>query len=210
MSQFARVESIDALKDLRVALCQFAETVRLSLDEADAEIKRAAIWLRQEQHSHWKVEIRKRTELVTRAKIALMRKEQEKTPLGGRLSCVDEKKALALARRRLEEAQEKFENVRRWMRQLEQETFTYKATAQGLSEVVEAGVPAGLAQLDQMIGALESYAALHAPSEEGPAPDTSAAAGVQRPGEPDTAPEDHTAASDEAASDGLHQEQQDG
>jgi len=167
MRDFARVDSIDALKDFRVSLCKFADAIKVGLDEAESEIDRTAIWLKQDQYIHWKRQVRKYQELLTRARIELNRKQQQKTPLGGRYSCVDEKKALAAAKRRFEEAEQKFANVRRWTRQLEQETFAYKGVAQGLIQVVDADVPNALAQLDNMIAALESYASSGTASEQG-------------------------------------------
>ncbi len=164
MSQFARVDSFGALQDFKAALCTFAEVVRLALDEAEGEIRRTIIWLKQDQHSYWKGQVRKRTELVARAKAALQQKRMQGTALGGRPSDVEERKALAAAVRQLEEAEQKLANVRRWMRQLEIETFNFKGTVQGLEHAVEAGVPRSTGRLDAMIRALDSYAALAPPS----------------------------------------------
>jgi hypothetical protein len=166
MSEQVRVESVDALKRFRVALCKFAETVKVGLDEAEAEIQRASLWLNQDQHRHWKRQTEKRTELYTRAKSDLNRKKAQKTALGARLSYVDEEKALAAAERQLEEAKQKLANVRRWTRLLDEESFSYKAAAQGMNLAVEADVPNGLARLDNMIAALEAYASSAPPSEQ--------------------------------------------
>jgi len=168
MSQFARVDSFQALQDFKVSLCKFAEDVRVALDEAEGEIRRTVIWLKQEQHSYWKGQVRKRTELVARAKAALQQKKMQRTALGGKASDVEERKALAAAVRQLEEAQEKLANVRRWVRQLELETFNFKGTVQGLEHSVQAGVPKSTGQLEAMIQALDSYAALAPPSMEEP------------------------------------------
>jgi hypothetical protein len=160
MSEFARVESVEALKDFRVTLCKVAEEIGVGLEEADGEIQRTIIWLKQEQHTYWKGEVRKRGELMTRAKLELKRKQEQKTPLGGRYSCVDEKKALAVAQRRFEEAEQKLANVRRWSRQLEEEAFSYQGGIRSLSQMISSGIPNGLAQLDNMIVSLESYLSL--------------------------------------------------
>ena len=166
MSEQARVESVDALKKFRVALCKFAETVKVGLDEAETEIQRANLWLNQEQHRYWKRQAEKRAELYARAKSDLSRKKAQKTALGARLSYVDEEKALAAAERQLEEAKQKLANVRRWSRLLDEESFSYKGAAQGMSLAVEADVPNALAQLDNMIAALEAYASSAQPSEQ--------------------------------------------
>jgi hypothetical protein len=152
MSGWARVESIESLKEFRVSLCKFAETVELGLSEADADIRRTAAWLKQDQLGYWKGQVFKRGERVTQAKLALKRKQHQKTPLGGRYSCVDEEKALALAKQRLAEAEQKLANVRRWTRRLEREASLYKGQVQGLSFGVERDVPEGEAPDKQRAG----------------------------------------------------------
>lgn len=166
MSGQARVESVDALKKFRAALCKFAEAASVTLDEAQTQILRTSHWVHQDQHNHWKRQIQKRTELYTRAKSALNRKKLMKTPLGGRYSCVEEEKALAVAERRLEEARQKLDNVRHWRRALDKESESYQAIAQGLSVALQAEIPTALAQLDNMIVALEAYAISTAPAEQ--------------------------------------------
>ncbi|NLE58961.1 MAG: hypothetical protein GX616_11410 [Planctomycetes bacterium] len=183
MSQAARVESIEKLKDLRVALCLFAETARTGLLEADSEIQRTGLWLKNEQLRYWKSQIVSRSELFTRAKIALNQKKLTKTPLGGHYSCVDEEKAVQLARRRLEEAQTKLGNVQKWNRRLDEEVFEYKGQVQALGRMVDSEVPAAIARLDRMIESLESYMSLK--SAAGEDVDLHAAfASVARGGEP--------------------------
>ena len=166
MGEYVRVESVEALSKFRTALCKFAETVAAGLDEAEAEIQRAGFWVKQEQRSYWKRQAAKRAELRARAKGDLNRKKLQKTALGGKFSWVDEEKALALAERRVEEARQKLANVRRWSRLLDEEGLSYQAVAQGMSLAVEADIPKALAQLDNMIAALEAYASSAAPGEQ--------------------------------------------
>ena len=167
MSRFARVDSIDSLQDFRVALCKFTELAKNGLNEAEAEIQRAEIWVKQDQATYWKAQVRRRREEVTRAKIALKRVKESKSPLGGRYSGVDEAKALKRALQRSEEAERKLANVHRWSRQLEKEAFGYKGLAQALGQAVELDVPVALAHLDKMIDALSSYVALTPPGRRG-------------------------------------------
>ena len=184
MSQAARVESIEKLKDLRVALCLLAETGRTGLLEADSEIQRVNLWLKNEQVRHWKSQIMSRSEMVSRARIALSQKKLTKTPLGGHYSCVDEEKALQLARRRLEEAETKLANVQKWNRRLDEEVFEYKGQVQALGRMVDSELPVAIAQLDRMIESLESYMAVE--SAGGADVDLHAAlAGAARLSQPD-------------------------
>lgn len=162
MSDFARVDSVAMLKDFRASLCRFAEQSRAGLDEVDGGIQRTMIWVSRDQHAFWKGQIPRRAEDVMRAKLELARKRDQKTPLGGTYSTVEERKALAAAKRRLEEAETKFANVRRWTRRLEQETSTYKGGIRGLSHALDHDIPRAVARLDNMIAALEAYASVRA------------------------------------------------
>ena len=166
MGERVRVESVEALTKFRAAFCKFAETVRVALDEAEAEIQRTSFWLEQEQHNHWKRQVDQRTELRTRAKSALNQKKMQRTALGGKYSYIDEEKALAAAERRLEEAKQKLASVRRWSRLLDEESFSCRAATQGMTQALEVDVPNALAQLDNMVAAIEAYASSTAPSEQ--------------------------------------------
>ncbi|NLX12996.1 MAG: hypothetical protein GXY44_04975 [Phycisphaerales bacterium] len=166
MSEQARVDSVERLQTFRVQLCRSAESIETALSEAEQDIHRTRNWLHQDQQTYWKSELRKRTELYHRAKLALKRRQNEKTPLGGHYSYVDEKKAVDAAKRRLEEAEQKIANVRRWLRQLDKEADEYKAVVQRLGRYMEADVPRSLARLDQMIAALEAYFTVGVPIEE--------------------------------------------
>ena len=53
MSEGARVESIDALRNFKRALQKFAEAASVALGDAESEIQRTQIWLETEQRSHW-------------------------------------------------------------------------------------------------------------------------------------------------------------
>jgi hypothetical protein len=166
MSNIARVESIDVLKQFRASLCKFAEAAMLALAEAGGDVQRTALWLKQDRRRYWQQELHKRTEKFLRAKLELERKRAyEKSPLGGKASCIDEKKAFAAAKRRLEEAEEKIQNVQRWIPRLEKEAFMYQGAAQGLNGDLEVKVPNALAWIDNMITALEAYMELTVPAD---------------------------------------------
>jgi len=158
MAQTARVDSIEALKAFRASLLKFAESARNGLGSAEFDIHRADQWLKQEQRDYWKGMIRKRTELVTRAKSALNQKKLYESPMGGRQSCIEEEKALAVARKRLEEAEEKADCVREWTLKLEQERLLYKGQIQAIGRSLDVDVPKAVALLDRLLLSLEAYA----------------------------------------------------
>jgi chromosome segregation ATPase len=166
MSQAAGVDSIEKLKEFRVALCLFIDAVGKALNEAEAEIQRTTIWLRHDQNSYWKAQITRRREQFSQAKNALNAKKLTRTPLGGRYSVVDEEQAVAITKQRLEEAERKLANVQRWARFFEDEVLDYKGQTQSLARSAEAELPGAIAQLDRMITALESYVALSVPEAQ--------------------------------------------
>lgn len=166
MGERAAIESLEALTGFRADLCKSAESIAVALAESEAEIQRTLSWLQQDQRNYWKRQLSKRAELHARAKSVLKRKQLMKTPMGGRYSTIEDEKAVALAERRLEEAKQKQENVKRWTRLLDEESFSYKAVAQGLGQIVDVDVPNALASVANMIVALEAYAAPAAPTQQ--------------------------------------------
>jgi hypothetical protein len=166
MAQAAHVDSIDRLKEFRVALCLFIDTVNTGLNEAEGQVQQTGIWLKHDQPSYWKTQINRRREQFSQAKNALNAKKLTRTPLGGRYSCIDEEKAFQLAKHRLEEAEQKLKNVQRWERVFEDEVLEYKGQVHPLARTIDSELPNAIAQLDRMITALESYAALSAPEAE--------------------------------------------
>ena len=168
MGRFAKVGSVDTLQELRSHLCTFAHIASTALEEANSDIQRTLMWLKQDRYRYWKVEIRKRSEQFMRAKLELKRKQDiETSPMGGTYSFIDEKKALAIAQRALEEAEQKLQNIQRWIPLLEREAYAFRGISQGLMELVEVEVPNSCALLDRMIDSLEAYLAL-APEATGP------------------------------------------
>ncbi|HOA74789.1 MAG TPA: hypothetical protein PL151_04995 [Phycisphaerae bacterium] len=180
MALGANVQSIEALKAFRIAVCKLAEAARSALAEADADLQRHGMWLSDDRRRHWQSEIRKRGEQHRLAKMALLQKQLQAGTLGARLSCVDEEKAVALAQRRLEEAHRKSANTVRWIRQLEEQVFEYKGLLQALNHALDVDVANGLAWLDRMTESLEAYVALAPPSA--PAPETEGLPSMARTG----------------------------
>ncbi len=161
MGRFDKVGSVDTLKELLSNLCTFAHIASTALEEANSDIQRTLMWLKQDRYRYWKVESRKRSEQYVRAKLELKRKQDiETSPLGGTYSFIDEKKALAVAQRAFEEAEQKLQNIQSWAPQLEREAYAFRGISQGLMDLVDVEVPNSCALLDRMIDSLESYLAL--------------------------------------------------
>jgi uncharacterized protein (DUF3084 family) len=168
MREAANVRSIDAIKRFRAGLCEFADTSRNALAEAQSDIQRTIWWLQQDQMTHWQTQLRKRTERVNQARTELARAQ---LAAGDRPSmCVDERKALQKAQRALAEAEEKLKRTRQWVRQLDRELMLYRGQVQHLGAALDRDVPRGVARLESMISSLESYVQLRAPTTSEPTP----------------------------------------
>lgn len=194
MNGGAKLQSVEALKAFRVALCKFVEAARGSLGEAEADLHRHAAWLSEDRQRFWKMEIRKREEKFREAKMALLEKKLQTSATGGHLSCVDEEKAAAMAQRRFEEAQAKAASTTRWIRLLEERVFEYKGLLQALNHALDTDAINGLARLDRMIESLEAYIALAPPGEPLPSIDEMTSAARGTPGERMVAAEDSASA----------------
>jgi len=167
MSEGAKVESIDALRHFRVALFKFQEAANVALADAESDLVSTQNWLENEQYMHWQNQIRKRHDLVERAKEAVRMKKLFKDSAGRTPSAVEEEKALMLAQRRLEEANEKFANTKKYTRVLQREMQSYKGSVQRFATTVQSELTVAVAMLDSFVQALDQYLMLEA-SEMGP------------------------------------------
>jgi hypothetical protein len=164
MTQGAHVTSIDALDEFRTALIKFGSDAQAALAAADMEIRRTVAGL-ERQLKHWQNELRVRQEDVTRAKAELARRKWGHRD-GRGPGTTDQEIALAKAKDRLREAEDKIETVRRWQRLLPREIHEYEGPARQLGGWLEANLRHTTAILATRIAALEAYAALLPPGQE--------------------------------------------
>ncbi len=161
MRQGANVSSINALKEFKHGLTEFATITMAALDEAQSDVQRTLWWVQHEQLSYWKGHKKKIQKKLDVARSELFR-AQVASP-DQRVPATSERKAVERAERELEEADTKIANVKRWTRLLEREVLLYKGQCQGLSHAVEGELPRALGRLERMIVALEKYVRLAAP-----------------------------------------------
>jgi hypothetical protein len=160
MSGYARIDNVDALREFRTRLIKFAEVAQVALADAEGEMQRVLVWLETEANTYWSGQIRKRHEAVEKAKDAVRQKKLFKSPTGSTQSAVEEEKMLRMAQKKLEEAEEKLKNVRRYTPRLQKEISIYKGGVQRLSTTVSSDIPTAIGRLDRMVAAVEAYAAL--------------------------------------------------
>ena len=156
-SQGAKVDDIEALKTLRVALIKFAEIGNAALSGAESEIDRTLGTLERDQSTYWNGQLRKRHEEVMKCEEAVRAKRLFKGADGRVQSAVDEMKALAIAKRRKEEAEQKIIAVKKAVQILRKESALYKGRTQKLATALQGDIPRAVHQIDAMLDQLAHY-----------------------------------------------------
>ena len=75
MADQAKVLSVQALKDFRVALINFVEEARNALGGVDMELRRTRDWLERDQLSYWQMQVKRRHEAMMMARTELFRRK---------------------------------------------------------------------------------------------------------------------------------------
>jgi len=174
MSRSANVLSVQALKDFKVVMANFAEEARNSLGGVDMELRRVRDWLERDQLGYWQSQIKKRSEDLMQARADLHRRQLSQSGSDA-VSDADQKEALREAQRRLRAAEEKVALVKRLIPQLHHAIDEYHSHSQPLGDHLSGGFEKSMATIEKMILSLESYLALRAPTA--PVFETAAATG---------------------------------
>ena len=159
----ADVRSIEVIDAFRTTLAGFVDAGRAALIEAESDLEKTILWLDRDRVAHWNRQIKKRQELLTRAKSELYRKQMQTSAKGGRAGDSDERKNLQRAERHLEEARRGLEATRSWIRRLDRERTLYKAAVSPLASALDHDLPHAIGLLRRMGENLEAYTSLPAP-----------------------------------------------
>ncbi|MEZ6057685.1 MAG: hypothetical protein R3C01_13375 [Planctomycetaceae bacterium] len=162
MTGNANVRSIPVIREFRGAVQLFLEEAQGSLDAIAMEMQRAFAWVEEERPHYWERQSRRAFDQVAQARSALHTCTM-RTVADHRPSCIEEKQALAAAKRRLEHCQEQMKRVQKWAVKIRHEADEFRGRLSGLRRLLENDLPELLAQLDQAATALEAYADITAP-----------------------------------------------
>ena len=160
----SNVRSIDALDRLRADLVRFAQASGQTLEEVQAEVNRFLDWLEHEQTGYWKMELRRCEAKVAEAKVDLLRAraatiDPEHTP-----SCLQERKVLEAAQRRMVATEEKLQRVRQWLPHVRQAADDYRTKIAPLVNTLSCDVPRAVTRLRQLVERLHEYTSLEVPT----------------------------------------------
>lgn len=154
----AKIDDLDALKNLRIALIKFAEVINVSLAGADSDVLRTLGWLENSQVPFWSTRIRKCEELVSRCKEAVRMKSLYKDATGARQSVVDEMKALKKSEAQLAHAQEKLTATRAYIRKIQHAQNEYRGSVSKAQGWASAYLPEAAIKLGNLISIINEYA----------------------------------------------------
>jgi hypothetical protein len=168
MANPAQVKSIDSLQTMTAALQCFHADVSAAMDELDMEIRRALTWISEDCRQYWKQEIRRSTERVVQAKLALEHAQMFRGGDDRQASCIEEKKILEREKRRLQLAESRIEAVKHWSVTTERAVNEYRAIRSQFANWLDTDMPRAAAMMGRMIAALESYVRLGVPDTHVP------------------------------------------
>jgi len=161
MNGSANVTSIEALGELRAALCCFGDKAAEAVCAADAEIHRTVDWL-GDQLGYWQHEVRRWEDEVFRARGELSRRRMLR--IGDRPpDCSEQEEVLERARQALAHAEDQVERTRRWHRLWQEAVIEYQGPVGQLKSLLEGDLPRAIALLERKIETLDSYVGLTAP-----------------------------------------------
>ena len=150
------------LVHLRGRVAAFILTTNAAIDGSAQQVGHVMDWLRHEQLPHWKRTLANREEAYQEARRAWLSAEadvrlaaQGRGP--GRPSALDEKLDMDKAKRRRDEAEERYHAVRRWLDQVERLSAPLVTTLRGHGFGLADEGARALARLDGMVVAIEDY-----------------------------------------------------
>ena len=156
MTEAANVSSVDAIARFAAALRRFEDEASQVLLALDQQVNRALHWLDHEQPAYWRAQIRRQFDEVARTRTALENCLLREVA-GDRPSCIEEEKAHRAAKRKLELALAKPEQVRRWAIRVHREVDEYRGRIGRFRQALEGDIPRALALLERTQASLERY-----------------------------------------------------
>jgi hypothetical protein len=160
----AHVQSIVAIPEFRAALCTFMIEARQALAAMEMEARRALEYITHDQAAAWQGEARRSRESVAQCNLAIHNARTFKR-IGEYIpSCIDEKKELEKAERRVKVADQKIEAVRHWSRVSEQAVREFQARLAQFVGMLDGDLPKAVAALERILTSLDRYLVVEAPA----------------------------------------------
>lgn len=159
----ANLTAIDCLAAFHAALVEFSAAAGDALVQLGLEARRPVEWIEHDRSQYWPRQVQRAADDVSEARLVLERCELTIDGDSGR-SCYDERKALEKAKRRLHEAEDKVQAVRRWRVVIRKEIEAFEVQAARLQQYLDSDVTQALAALNRMAAALDHYVQTSGPA----------------------------------------------
>jgi uncharacterized phage infection (PIP) family protein YhgE len=163
----AKVTSIDALPLLAAAMQKFRGQAAAALDDMEIELRRVSDWIHTDRKQYWAKELNRAYERLTQARLQLQQARVSRRVADHDPSCVDEKRAVDKAKRRVELAHQKVDAVRRWSGQIDKAIDDFRRVRTQFAAWLEMDLQKSVAVLNQMSESLVTYITMQA----GPKPE---------------------------------------
>ena len=126
MAQAAKVTSIDAVGRMAAALQAFRAEAGSGLDDLQMEIQRGLQWIHHDRKEYWAGRSAAPRSGWRKPACNLQQAMTYRRVADHQPTCIDEKRALAAAKRRLQIAQDKVQAVRHWARVIDRAVDEYR------------------------------------------------------------------------------------
>ena len=160
MPDKAKVTSLEALESFRAKLIVYLARAKRELDEVSEEVMRTRLWLQDDRREHWQREVRSRAKKLEEKQQELFSAELANL----REVAEAERRGVMLAKRALNEAQTRFDVVKKWNRQYDSRVEPLAKEVDKLRDVLVPHMGKAVAYLTQATKTLGEYAEM-APRE---------------------------------------------
>ena len=158
MAETARVTSVASLTRFLGALRAFTSKARVTIDDVSDDVRKTKQWLEHDRLPCWNREIRERTK-----KLEAARQELFTAQLSGVGADTQfQQAAVNRAQRALAEAEQKLRQTRKWIREFDTVVGPVSRQLDKMDAILVGMMPRAYARLNEMIKALEAYAAVQA------------------------------------------------
>jgi hypothetical protein len=155
-SKSASIDTPDIIRDFRKQFITFDHECRRALSGVNSDVNKTVEWLRRDQPSFWKKELRSCEELVRQARSEYLRAKNAPRQVR-RPSHIEERAVLEKAERRRDDARKKMEATKRWAGILESKVEKIMGPILSLSSLLDDLTPKAVNRLDRMIESLDEY-----------------------------------------------------
>ena len=159
MARSAKLTSIDAVREMAVALARFGDEMAAALDDLDINVRRSVEWIEQDRPQHWENEVRRSLDRVGEARAELEKALTYRRVGEYRPSCREERAQLEMAKHRAQRAEEIYRVLPQWAHRVDHAVRDLTGARSLLGDWLGGELPRALGVLKRMMTSLEDYTA---------------------------------------------------